>query len=511
MIQRAKRARPAPSRPDHVRVAIYTRKSVTEGLGQQFNTLHAQREAVEGHVRSMQRERWQAIEERYDDGGFSGATTDRPAFQRLMADVAAGKVDVVAVYRLDRLSRSLLDFAGLMREFELRGVAFVSVTERFDSSTPIGRMTLNLLATFAQFERETIALRTKDKVSASRRRGMFTGGRPILGFDIVKKKLVVNEQEADVVRRVFDMYLEIGGLVATVEELRLRGVSNKRWTTKSGEVQGGSLFEKNSLGTTLRNVLYIGQVRAGDEVVDGEHEAIVERDVWDAVQARLAAQAPNTGARASRRSTALLSGIARCKCGAAMTPTTAKGRGRTYAYYACAKLVKQGSAACPGSRVAAHVLEPFVIDQVRQIGRKPEVLEAAIAAERDERDVERAKLAAEMGELRAGRGRHIGDRARLIAAIGGGTAPASLVARVEELDGLVSEADARIAGLERDLVALDGASDIEGFRAALREFDELWGVMDQAERANVLGLVLDEVIVNGAGGDAELRFRGSAR
>ena len=509
MIQRAKRARPAPCRPDHVRVAIYTRKSVTEGLGQQFNTLHAQREAVEGHVRSMQRERWQALEERYDDGGFSGATTDRPAFQRLMADVAAGKVDVVAVYRLDRLSRSLLDFAGLMRDFEQCGVAFVSVTERFDSSTPIGRMTLNLLATFAQFERETIALRTKDKVSASRRRGMWTGGRPVLGYDVVGKKLVVNEPEAEVVRRVFDLYLEVGGLVATVEELRLRGVSNKRWTTKSGKVQGGSNFEKNSLGTTLRNVLYIGCVRAGDQVVEGEHAAIVEREVWDAVQARLAAQAPNTGARSTRRSTSLLSGLVRCKCGAAMTPTTAKGRRRTYAYYACAKLVKQGSAACPGSRVAAHVLEPFVVEKVREIGRNPAIVDAAIAADREERDIERAKLAAELEELRVGRGRHVGDRDRLIAAIGEGRAPASVMARVGELDELVAEADARIAGLERDLAALAGTSDIEALKAALEEFDSLWGALDQPERARVLPLVLDVVVVDGATGDAELRFRGS--
>jgi site-specific DNA recombinase len=508
MIQRAQRARPAPSKPDHVRVAIYTRKSVTEGLDQAFNTLHAQRDAVEGYVRSMQGESWQALEERYDDGGFSGATTDRPAFQRLIADIAARRVDVVACYRLDRLSRSLVDFAGLMRDFEQRGVAFVSVTERFDTSTPLGRMTLNLLATFAQFERESTAQRTRDKIGASRRRGMFTGGRPILGFDVVKKKLVVNEHEAEVVRRVFELYLQMGGLVATVEELRLRGVSNKRWTTKAGGIQGGALFEKNSLGTTLRNPLYIGCVRAGNEVVEGEHAAIVERDVWDAVQARMAAQAPNTGTRTTRRSNALLSGLARCKCGAAMTPTTAKGRGRTYAYYACAKLVKQGRAACPGSRVAAHVLEPFVIDQVRQIGRKPEVLEAAIAAERDERDVERAKLAAEIGELRAGRGRHAGDRDRLIAAIGAGKAPASVMARVEELDGFVAEADARIAVTERDLAALDAPSDTEALREALVEFDALWSTFDADERARVLGLVLSEVIVNGDSGEADLKLRG---
>jgi site-specific DNA recombinase len=502
-------ARLAPSKPEYVRVAVYTRKSVTEGLDQQFNTLHAQRDAVESYVRSMQGAGWQALEDRYDDGGFSGATTDRPAFQRLMADVAASKVDVVAVYRLDRLSRSLVDFAGLMREFEQRGVAFVSVTERFDTSTPLGRMTLNLLATFAQFERESTAQRTRDKIGASRRRGMWTGGRPVLGYDVVGKKLVVNEVEADQVRRIFQLYLDLGGVVAVVEELRLRGVVNKRWVTRSGEPQGGSLFEKNSLNTTLRNPLYVGDVRAGDDNVPGEHEAIVPREQWDAVQRQLSAQAPDVGARATKRSKALLSGLARCKCGAALTPTTAKGRGRTYAYYACARLVKQGSAACPGSRVAAHVLEPFVVERVREIGRKPEVLDAAIAADRDERDVERAKLSIELGELRVGRGRHVGDRDRLIAAIGKGTAPASVMARVEGLDGFVAEADERIAGLERDLAALDGQSDVEALKAALLEFDGLWGVFDQDERAKVLALVLSEVVVDGATGAAELRFKGA--
>ena len=511
MIQRAKRARLAPSKPGYLRVAVYTRKSVTEGLDQQFNTLHAQREAVESYVRSQEGAGWRAIGERYDDGGFSGATTERPAFQRLMADVAAGKIDVVACYRLDRLSRSLVDFASLMRDFEQRGVAFVSVTERFDSSTPIGRMTLNLLATFAQFERETIALRTKDKVSASRRRGLWTGGRPVLGYDVVAKKLVVNEPEAEVVRRIFAMYQDLGGVLAVAEELRLRGVVNKRWVNKAGETQGGGPFDKNVLAGLLRNPLYVGDVRAGDDNVPGEHEAIVSRDVWDAVQRQLSAQAPDVGARAAKRSTALLSGILRCQCGSAMTPTTAKGRGRTYNYYACARAVKQGKAACPGSRVAAGVIEQFVVEEVRKIGRDSSVLDAAIAADREERDMERAKLALELGELRVGRARHVGDRDRLISAIGEGKAPASVMARVAELDELAAEAGGRIAGLERDLAALASTGDVEALRTALGEFDDVWGSLDLAERARVLGLVLDEVVVDGATGDAELRFRGSAR
>jgi site-specific DNA recombinase len=509
MIQRAKRARPAPSKKDYIRVACYCRVSVAERGATQFTSIDAQRESLNAYVASQQAVGWRAVEKSYVDDGYSGGNVERPAFQQMLADARAGQFDVLAVVRFDRLSRRQIDFLRTVEELDHLGVRFVSVTQSLDTSTPMGKCMMGVMASFAQLEREVIAERTRDKMGAARRKGMWTGGRVVLGFDVVDKRLIVNEQEAEVVRGIYELYLRMGGLVATVEELRLRAVSNKRWTTKSGEMQGGSLFEKNSLGTALRNVLYIGCVRAGDDVVEGEHDPIVPREVWDAVQARLAAQAPNTGARASRRSTALLSGLARCKCGAAMTPTTAKGRGRTYAYYACAKLLKQGRAACPGSRVAAHVLEPFVIDQVRQFGRKPEVLEAAIAAERDERDVESAKLAAEIGELRAGRGRHAASRDRFLDAVGAGDAPAGLVTRVRELDELILEADGRIAALERDLAALDGSSDLDGLRAALAEFDDLWGQFDQAERAQLLSLVLDEVVVDGPTGDAELRFRGA--
>jgi site-specific DNA recombinase len=511
MIQRARRARPAPSKPDHVRVACYCRVSVAERGETQFSSITAQREALRSYVASQHGLGWRAVDETYEDDGLSGATVERPAFQRLLSDARAGRFDVLAVVRFDRLSRSQLDLLHTIEELDQLDVKFVSITQHLDTSTSMGRCMFGVMGSFAQLEREVIAERTRDKMGAARRKGMWTGGRPILGFDVANKRLVVNEQEAVLVRRIFAMYLQLGGLVATVEELRVRGVSNKRWTTKSGKVQGGSLFEKNSLGTTLRNVLYIGCVRAGDEVVEGEHEAIIERAVWDAVQARLAAQAPNTGARTTRRSNALLSGILRCRCGAAMTPTTAKGRGRTYSYYACARAVKQGRAACPGSRVAAGVIEQFVVEEVRKIGRDPSVLEAAIAADREQRDAERAKLATELAELRTGRGRHVGDRDRLIAALGEGRAPRSLVARVAELDELVAEADGRIAGLERDLAALAGTSDIEALKGALEEFDSVWSALDLTERARVLALVLDEVVVDGATGAAELRFLGSAR
>jgi site-specific DNA recombinase len=511
MRTRAKRVgKLEPGKPEHVRVAIYTRKSVTDGLEQSFNSLHAQRESVEAYVRSMRCEGWQALEERYDDGGYSGGSMDRPAFQRLMADVAAGKVDVVAVYRQDRVSRSLLDFITMLHELGRRRIEFVSVTERFDSSTPSGRFVLHQLASVAQYERESIALRTKDKVSASRRRGMWTGGRPVLGYDVVDKKLVVNPSEAEHVRNIFQLYLDLGGVLAVVAELRLRGITNKRWTTKAGASQGGSLFDRNVLTGLLKNPLYVGMVRAGDEIVEGEHDAIIARDVWEAAQRQFAAQAPRLAARGSKRSNALLAGIARCKCGAALSRTTSKRPGRTYTYYACSRSTKHGQAACPGSRVTVGELDAFVVQQVREIGRDPSVIEAAVAADRDQRGVERRRLEVELSALKAARGRHAGERERVIAAVGAGAAPQGLVARVGQLDGLVAEADARIAALSQDLAALAAPSDVEGLRAALLEFEGVWDELDKTERARALALVLDEVVVDAKSGEAELRLRVSA-
>jgi site-specific DNA recombinase len=510
MIQRAKRVpRLAPRAVTERRVAIYTRKSVNEGVHQQFSSLDAQRERVEGYIASQEDDGWLALQERYDDHGYTGANIDRPAFRRLMDDIEAGRVNVVACYRLDRLTRSLIDFAQLMQTFKRHQVAFVSVTERFDTSTPMGTMVLNMLATFAQFEREVIAQRTKDKVSASRRRGQFTGGRPTLGFDIVNKRLVVNPDEAAAVRRVYDLYMQCGGLVATASELRLLGITNKKWTTRSGEVQGGNEFDRNTLASLLKSPLYVGDVRAGDEVVPGEHEAIIERDVWDQVQAMLAAQAPNVGMRPTKRSSALLSGLARCRCGAAMTPVHTKRGPKRYAYYVCAAAVKRGSSTCPKSRVTAGTLESFVIAEVRKFGRNPELIDAALRCEQRERVAERAKLEASITELRTARGRHAGEQQRLLRAVGEEDAPAGLIARVRELDGLAAEADSRIMKLERDAAALSVPSDAQALRDELVRFDGVWNELDPDEKARALSLLVEEVVVDGTTGEAEIRVRGS--
>jgi site-specific DNA recombinase len=275
-----------------VRCAVYTRKSTEEGLDQDFNSLDAQREAAEAYIHSQAHAGWTCLPERYDDGGYTGSNLDRPALQHLLADIQAGQVDCVLTHRVDRLSRSLLDFARLMETFEAHHVAFVSVTQHFNSGTSMGRLVLNVLLSFAQFERELIAERTRDKVAAARRKGKWSGGLPPLGYDVdvQTKKLVINAEEAARVRAIFALYLERGGLLTTVQELDRRGWKSKRWSTRQGHIRGGLPFTKGSLHHLLTNVVYRGKVKYKKEVHTGEHEGIVDAHVWRQVQERLGRQ-----------------------------------------------------------------------------------------------------------------------------------------------------------------------------------------------------------------------------
>ena len=251
-----------------VRCAIYTRKSTEEGLNQEFNTLDAQRESAEAFITSQQHEGWTCLPQRYDDGGFTGGNLDRPAMRRLTADIEAGKVDCVVVYKVDRLSRSLMDFAKLMATFDEHKVSFVSVTQQFNTATSMGRLVLNVLLSFAQFEREIISERTRDKMAATRRKGKWSGGQPILGYDIdtVHSKLVVNPNEAERVRAIFDLYLKHDALLPVVQELEERGWTNKSWETKNGIHKGGKPFNKTSLHRLLTNIAYVGKLSYRDEI-----------------------------------------------------------------------------------------------------------------------------------------------------------------------------------------------------------------------------------------------------
>src|SRR5262245_9657265 len=260
--------KPPPTKLQIVRCAVYTRKSTEEGLEQEFNSLDAQREAAEAYIASQQHEGWACLPDRYDDGGFTGGNTERPALQRLLADIEAGKIDCVVIYKIDRLSRSLLDFAKMMELFERHRVSLVSVTQQFNSATSMGRLILNVLLSFAQFEREIIAERTRDKIAATRRKGKWTGGYPLLGYDVDPKggRLLVNEEEAVRVCVIFELYLEKQSLLPVVEELARRGWVGKRWRNRKGKERGGQPFTRTSLYRLLTNVAYTGKTRYKGEV-----------------------------------------------------------------------------------------------------------------------------------------------------------------------------------------------------------------------------------------------------
>ena len=349
-----------------VRCAIYTRVSTDQGLEQDFNSLDAQYEASQAYIRSQAHAGWTPLRAKYDDGGFSGGNTDRPALQRLLQDVRAGKVDVIVVYKVDRLTRSLADFAKVVELFDKHSVSFVSVTQQFNTTTSMGRLTLNVLLSFAQFEREVTSERIRDKIAASKRKGLWVGGMAPIGYDTKDRKISVNEAEADWVRTIFRNYLKLGSLNLLMTDLRKRGIVTKVRTLKTGKTVGGIPFTRGPLAHLLRNRFYIGEVAFKGEILAGEQLAIVDRNLFDAVQAKLDEQLNNHNA-ARMKSEALLAGRIFDDRGNRMSPSHARKRGIKYRYYLSAALI-QGHAERAGSirRVSAAEIEALVIKSVRE-------------------------------------------------------------------------------------------------------------------------------------------------
>jgi DNA invertase Pin-like site-specific DNA recombinase len=359
-----------------VRCAIYVRKSTDENLDTDFNSLDAQRAAAEAYIASQQAEGWVALPERYDDAAFSGGTLERPALQRMLADIEAGKIDCVVTYKVDRLSRSLLDFAKLVEVFDRHGVTFISVTQSFNTTTSMGRLTLNMLLSFAQFEREVIGERIRDKVAASKQRGMYMGGTPPLGYDVVNKKLLVNPAEADLVREVFRRFVTDGSTTRLAQALNAEGKTTKAWTTKDGKVRVGTPWHKGHIYKLLNNRLYLGQIEHKGNCYPGEHEAIVSQEAWDQAHAILNENYRARAARTRAKVPGLLKGIIRCgHCDAAMgiTYTKKKGTDTHYRYYLCVHAAKAGYTTCPVRTVAAGEIEASVIALVRKSLTTPEV------------------------------------------------------------------------------------------------------------------------------------------
>jgi site-specific DNA recombinase len=355
-----------------LRCAIYTRKSSEEGLDMEFNSLDAQREACEAYIASQRSEGWVATRERYDDGGFSGGTLERPGLKQLLADIDDGLIDVVVVYKIDRLSRSLMDFSKLVEIFDRNGVTFVSVTQSFNTTTSMGRLTLNILLSFAQFEREVIGERIRDKVAASRKRGIWMGGYVPLGYDVQDRKLLVNDAEAASVRRIFERFVELGSATVLARELRRDGFRNKQ----------GTLIDKGYLYRLLNNRVYRGEAVHKGKAYPGEHDAIIDDDLWDRAHAILQ-ESPRKRANNSRsRTPALLKGLIFSDTGAAMTPTSTKKGAKLYRYYVSMDVIRNretGAETAP-MRLAAGMLEDAVVTEVRRILQTPEVVTQLIAA-----------------------------------------------------------------------------------------------------------------------------------
>ncbi len=347
-----------------LRCAVYTRKSTEEGLDMEFNSLDAQREACEAFIASQKPEGWVLVPDRYDDGGVSGGTLERPALKRLLVDIEDRRVDVVVVYKIDRLSRSLMDFAKLVEVFDRRIVTFVSVTQSFNTTTSMGRLTLNVLLSFAQFEREVIGERIRDKFAASRRKGMWMGGYPPLGYDVKDRKLVVNDAEAVTVRTIFERFLQVGSATTLARALAAEGLKTKQ----------GSPIDKGFLYRLLNNRVYLGEAVHKGVAYNGEHTGIIGRGLWDRVHSILRESPRLRASRTRAQTPALLKGLIFGPSGSAMTPTHTRRRGKQYRYYVTNSVLKRGPEACPIRRVPAAEIETAVVDQIRSLLRAPEIV-----------------------------------------------------------------------------------------------------------------------------------------
>jgi site-specific DNA recombinase len=335
------------------------------------------------------------VQDHFDDGGYTGGNMDRPALGRLLAAIEAKQVDCVVVYKVDRLSRSLLDFAKMMELFDRHGVSFVSVTQQFNTTSSLGRLTLNILLSFAQFEREIISERTRDKMSAARKKGKWVGGHPVLGYDIDRGggRLVVNADEADRVRAIFNLYLEHEGLVPVLNELDARGWTTKRWTTEEGTIRGGKPFTKASLHGLLTNAVYAGMVNHKDALYQGEHESIIDRRIWDRVQNMLHRNGHGNGGGTKNKYGALLRGILSCgSCGSSMVHTYTTRRAKRYRYYVCYNALQRGWTHCETKSVSANGIESAVMESIRRLGADPKMAEAVFEHAKEQHQRRRAEL-----------------------------------------------------------------------------------------------------------------------
>ena len=361
-----------------IRCAIYTRKSTEEGLDMEYNTLDAQRDAAEAYILSQRHEGWTLVVDHYDDGGFSGGNMERPALKRLMEDIKKGLINVVVVYKIDRLTRSLMDFSQLVSAFDQHNVSFVSVTQQFNTTTSMGRLTLNILLSFAQFEREVTGERIRDKVAASKRKGMWMGGHPPLGYDVKDRHLHINKEEAEITKHIFSRFITLKSMSTLTRELRERGIRTKTFLTQKGEQRHGTLVSPGYIYRVLNNAVYVGDMPHKDKVYPGQHDAIISRDIWNEVHAILKVSPRVRGNASRRKQPAILRGLAACGgCQSVMSACGTRKKGKVYSYYAGSKHLSLKCADCPLGRVPAAELERVVFEQIKPLVQSPSMVAQA--------------------------------------------------------------------------------------------------------------------------------------
>lgn len=495
-----------------IRCAIYTRKSTDEGLDQEFNSLDAQRESAESFIASQRHEGWICLPDRYDDGGFTGGNMERPALQRLLADIEGGKIDCVVVYKVDRFSRSLLDFSRMIDLFEKYAISFVSVTQQFNTSHSMGRLTLNILLSFAQFEREIISERTRDKMSAARRKGKWVGGMPVLGYDVAPEggKLIVNDDEAVQVRTIYQLYLEHKAMMPVVQEIERRGWRTKHWKTRKGQERGGNIITKNSLFRLLTNVLYAGKVDHKGTIYDGEHPAIVATELWQDVQDTLRRNGRNGGKDVRNKYGALLKGLLYCEpCGTAMIHTyTAKSTGKRYRYYVCLSAQQRGWASCPTKSLTAHEIESAVVEQIRGLGKNPEIVAATLEQAQRESVARLSELETEqrihlrkLAQLNTRVKKLVDDSTMEII----GNAATDQLADLQEQ---IRAMEQRMVVVRQDIVNLQRAAiDENDLTQALMLFEPIWETLPPRDQSRIIKLLIERIGYDGRNGKVTITFR----
>jgi site-specific DNA recombinase len=482
-----------------LRCAIYTRKSTEEGLNQEFNSLDAQREAAEAFIFSQRSGGLVALAERYDDGGFTGGNLDRPALERLLADIRAGAVDCVVVYKVDRLSRSLIDFARIIEIFEKHRVSFVSVTQQFNTTNSLGRLTLNILLSFAQFEREIIAERTRDKISAARRKGKWIGGRPVLGYDIHPhgNRLTINADEALQVRTIFKLYLDYNALAPVVREIHRRGWRTKQWVTRKGVAYGGKPFTKGRLFRLLTNPIYIGKVDFQKQTYEGEHEAIVEVAIWECARSILQQNGRNGGAEVRSSYGSLLKRLLRCACcEAGMIRTFTTKDSRRVRSYVCARMQQRDRPSRETKPLSEAEVKAAVTRQVWRIGSDPRIVTRAAAKADEQRRISVADLAL---EHQAAQRELVSLGTQLCKSLPNvGCDDHMASEHIADLQERIGQTERRLREIIQELGSLESHSvDEADLRVELKNFGRVWKSLKSWEQVRIISTLIERVVCNG--------------